>query len=447
MLKIKPSRRAETAALLLGAVYIALQAFPVSLAGRAYLCDLLLPLMAYFLFEQLVIYSGGPLLKTVLLPPNVHFPSLQGFLPQYLVFSLIMALLHILIVKGLPVLHELYEWGVFFYMGILFLFFSTLKLETKRVALCGAVLVSLVMLAFVFAMVAPFAHLPAWFCFTSPQMDSTAMSLLSRRFAFTMGNPNLFGAFYPLPFAMMTPFVFEYDWMKITFRKRLLLLPLMGILLLPLLSSASKHGLLTLALLLSWLLPIFKLPKKPFLYLNLLVILGIAAIFEITVLFVTFPPSARFPYINTDCGMYRLHQGTYVRMLTSHPTALLLGMGATKAEQEYKNHVEAETVKKTLEQYNAMASYENFLTFMDPHNEYLNQLVLFGGLALILLLLFWFSVVKQSPYPAAAVCFVIAILCCCLWDDLLSKRCIWVTAAFLCNQGLHHPSWYVPTPE
>ena len=188
MLKFKPSRQAETAALLLGAVYIALQAFPVSLAGRAYLCDLLLPLMAYFLFEQLV-KGGGPLLKTVLLPPNVHFPSLQGFLPQYLVFSLTMALLHILIVKGLPVLHELYEWGVFFYMAILFLFFSMLKLETKRVALCGAALVGFVLLAFVFALLAPFAHLPAWFCFTSPQMDSTAMSLLSRRFAFKMGNP------------------------------------------------------------------------------------------------------------------------------------------------------------------------------------------------------------------------------------------------------------------
>ena len=166
---------------------------------------------------------------------------------------------------------------------------------------------------------------------------------------------------------------------------------------------------------------------------NLLIILGITAVFEITVLFVTFPTSSHFPYINTDCGMYRLHQGTYARMLGSHPTSLLLGMGATKAEQKYKNHVDADTVKKTLEQYNAMASYENFLTFMDPHNEYLNQLVLFGGLALTLLLFFWLSVARQSPYPAAAVCFVAALLCCCLWDDLLSKRCIWVTAAFLCK--------------
>ena len=426
-----PSRRAETVALLLGAVYIALQAFPVSLAGRAYLCDLLLPPMAFFLFWQFF-KSGGPLIKTVLLPPYTHFPFLQGWLPQYLVFSLIMVLLHI-IVNGLSVSRELYEWGVFCYMGILFVFFSMLKLQAKRLALCGAVLAGLVLLAFAYAMVAPFAHLPAWFCFTSPQMDSTAMPLLSRRFAFTMGNPNLFGAFYPLPFAMMTPFVFGHDWTRHPLRKRLLLLLLMGILLLPLLSSASKHGLLTLALLLSWLLPIFRLPKKPFLALCLLVILGIAAIFEVTVLFVTFPPSKSFPYINTDCGMYRLHQGTYVRLLTSHPTSLLLGMGATKAVQEYKKHVDAETVKKTLEQYNAMASYENFLTFMDPHNEYLNQLVLFGALGLILLLLFWFSVARQSPYPAATVCFVVALLCCCLWDDLLSKRCIWVTAAILCN--------------
>ena len=31
--------------------------------------------------------------------------------------------------------------------------------------------------------------------------------------------------------------------------------------------------------------------------------------------------------------------------------------------------------------------------------------------------------------------FVIALLCCCLWDDILSKRVIWVTAALLCPVG------------
>ena len=424
-----PSHRIETAALLLGALYIALQAFPVPLGGRAYLCDLLLPFMAMVLLLQ-YFKNGKSLFYKEICPSKFHFPSTQGFLPQYLVFSLVFTLLHI-VGNDLFAVREVYEWGVFCYMGILFLFFSKLKLETKRLALCGAVLVGLILLAFLFATVAPFVHLPAWFCFTSPQMESTAMSLLSRRFAFLMGNPNLFGAFYPLPFAMMTPFVFTHDWTKTPLRKRLLMLPLICIVMLPILSSASKHGLLTLAILLSWLIPVFRLPKKPVMAVNLLVILGIAAVFEITVLFITFPTSSHFPYINTDCGMYRLHQGTYARMIgNSRLSDIILGLGATEAEQEYKKHVNVDSVKKTLEQYNAMASYENFTTYMDPHNEYLNQLVLFGPLALILLLLFWLSLAKQSPYPAA-ICFVIALLACCLWDDLLSKRCIWVTAALL----------------
>ncbi|MBR4675120.1 MAG: hypothetical protein IKP00_11705 [Victivallales bacterium] len=425
-----PSHHIKTAALLLGSLYIALQVFPVPLGGRAYLCDLLLPFMAMVMLWQYM-KDGKLLLYKEICHSKFHFPSTQGFLLQYLVFSLVLTLLHI-VGNGLQAVHELYEWGVFCYMGILFLFFSRLKLEAKYLALCGAVLVGLILLAFVFAMIAPFAHFPTWFCFTSPQMETTAMSLLSRRFAFLQGNPNLFGTFYPLPFAMMTPFVFTHDWTQYPLRKRLLLLPLTGIIMLPLLSSASKHGLLTLAILLSWMIPVFKLPQKPTLAVNLLVILGIAAVFEITVLFVTFPTSSHFPYINTDCGMYRLHQGTYARMISnSRLSGIIIGIGATEAEQEYKNHVDVDSVKKTLEQYNAMASYENFITFMDPHNEYLNQLVLFGPLALILLLLFWLSLAKESPYPAVAMCFVVALLTCCLWDDLLSKRCIWVTGALL----------------
>ena len=117
----------------------------------------------------------------------------------------------------------------------------------------------------------------------------------------------------------------------------------------------------------------------------------------------------------------------------SRVARIIIGIGASEAEQNYKNYANADSVKKTLEQYNAMASYENFLTYMDPHNEYLNQLVLFGPFTLTLLLLFWLYLAKESPYPAA-ICFVVAILACCLWDDLLSKRCIWVTGALLATK-------------
>ena len=166
-------------------------------------------------------------------------------------------------------------------------------------------------------------------------------------------------------------------------------------------------------------------------------ILGIAALFEVTVLFITFPLAKRAPFINTGCGMYRLHQSTYVRMIAHTPCALIRGFGALKLHRSYQSYADPKTTQATLEQYNAMASYENFITFMDPHNEYLNQLSLFGLPALLLMLAFWLHFPKHSPYPDTAICFVAALLCCCLWDDLLSKRALWITASVLVTNTKH----------
>ncbi len=401
----------------LAILYLVLTVFPVALPWRASLSDILLPFMAVALLWR---YRRLADMKALLTGP-------LRWLFAFLALGLICTLLH-----GSPFVGEIYEWSVFVYMAVLFLFYRQLQWNERHLAWGGLVLLAMVMAAFVYAMAAPALHLPPAFCFTSPQMETTSMSLLQRRFAFTMGNPNLFGVFYPLPFAMMTPFVFGHDWRRHPLSRRLLLLPAMGAALLPLASSASKHGLLTLAILLSWLASLLSLPKTLARLLRTAPLLAIAAVFEITVLFVTFPLKREAPYLNTDCGMYRLHQSTYVRMLKATSTAWFWGMGVHAAETAYPAHVQQDVVKGTLEQYNAMASYTDFITFMDPHNEFLNQLVLFGLPAALLLLLFWLSLPNASPHPAAMACFVIALLCCCLWDDILSKRVIWVTAALLC---------------
>ena len=77
-----------------------------------------------------------------------------------------------------------------------------------------------------------------------------------------------------------------------------------------------------------------------------------------------------------------------------------------------------------------MPSYENFITFMDAHNEFLNQMALFG---LVPLLLLAFILSRTRHANASALLFIAAMLCCCLWDDLLSKRPVWIAFAILCK--------------
>ena len=400
-------KNCHLAAWILALLYILLLALPLQ-RGSLLACDLAVPFMAIALAFSWSLSRRISLPRTPLLFIYVAWSilCLHGFTRS-----------------------DLYEWAVFAYMAVLFTFFSQLNPTPKGFAVAGTTILACALGLFFASMLMP--PLQKLLFFTSTQMDSTAMSFLSRRYAFGMSNPNLFALYYPISFALLTPLVHKTEWCKISLGKRLFIPIGMLIVLLPIASSASKHGLLTLAILLSWLIPIFQLPRKIALPISLACILASAAIFEITVLFVTFPTSGRFPFINTDCGMYRLHQSTYTRMITDAPGSLIRGLGIHRIHLSYPQYADPATVKSTLEQYNAMASYDNFISFMDPHNEYLNQLSIFGLPALLLILAFWLLLPRISPYPDTAICFVIAVLCCCLWDDLLSKRAVWTTAALL----------------
>ena len=78
----------------------------------------------------------------------------------------------------------------------------------------------------------------------------------------------------------------------------------------------------------------------------------------------------------------------------------------------------------------------SFLAYMDAHNEYLNQAAAFGLPALLCLVAFVIglaalSAPRHGPIGAMLALFVAALAVACLWDDLLSKRWVWVTLGLL----------------
>jgi hypothetical protein len=75
---------------------------------------------------------------------------------------------------------------------------------------------------------------------------------------------------------------------------------------------------------------------------------------------------------------------------------------------------------------------------MDSHNEYLNTGTAFGIPALAALVAFWISQAVhglRKHRNELLLFFVAGLLACCFWDDLGSKRWIWVTLGLLVAAG------------
>jgi hypothetical protein len=75
---------------------------------------------------------------------------------------------------------------------------------------------------------------------------------------------------------------------------------------------------------------------------------------------------------------------------------------------------------------------------MDAHNEYLSTGTAFGLPALVALVGFWVSRAVtgfRRHRDELVLFFVVGLLCCCLWDDLASKRWIWLTLALLAGSA------------
>lgn len=396
---------------MVAALYLVLLVWPLPLRGQLQLQDLLLPVMGILLLlrgETVVsVWKRWRLLcvfcALVTLSTLVHGPLEAASWYEWLIYAL--------------------------YMPVLFCFVSGLELPPRC---CGYLALALFAVV-VTAMAAELLLLPpGTFSYLSAGMKETALPFLARRFAFTFDNPNLFATFFVIPCALAVRWA-ALAGTQADVRFRIVLPLLLALVCVPLLWSASKHALMSCVLLA--LTAYHAWPWQAWRrWLFGLIVCGLllgAVVGETTVLCVTFPLSARG--IHTQRGMYTIHQAAYANMLREHPGGALLGLGPSRCRQLYPACVDSQQARQTLEFYHAGHQFKTFTTYMDPHNEWLNLATLFGLPALLLMVCFWLALWRQAPAPlvSTTLLFAGAVLACCLWDDLLSKRHIWLAAAIL----------------
>lgn len=392
--------------------YIALLFLNIPLCGPFFAADLLAPAIAIMLLERRVFLA-------LQRPP---YPALLAFLA----IAAIATLCHAISTGG----DNGYNLAVFLYLAGLFVFVRENPLPRELLARYGATLCALILLAWLAELTVSIAceQGSLGFSYTNPQMDGTAMSFLARRFAFTFKNPNALGAFYVLPVTMLL-YGLAPKARHFTTRQWLLCLLCLGLCLLPLVHSFSKHAVLTGAVMLAFLADACR-PRRPRLSrCAWLPIIAVGLICTATVVWVVFPLKPQWPFINTTSGMYTIHQVIYAKIVTSSAKGFLLGHSPGEIARLYPQLADHDAIRNTLEHYNAVAIHESFAIFMDPHQEYLNILSLFGVGALVAMIAFWMGCgIKASTMTRY---FLIALAFCCLWDDLLSKRWLWLTAAIL----------------
>ena len=354
-------------------------------------------------------------------------PNIPSHLAIFLVYALFSTLLHIC-QNGSP-FAALFEWGVFAYCGLLFLAFQRQFVTPKRIWQIGAAIIVVVFACWLVDLIRYIASTESqpWFSMTSEKMSETAMPFLARRFQFLFDNPNMFGHVFALPFLLVTlPFCKETP----TLDKRYLIATfcLIPAVFTPLAFSFSKHAILSFAILCAFLAYQIRLPRKTK-WLALIPIVIIGIFLETTVLFTTFPLKSQAPYIDTTPGMYTIHQKAYAKIVCSKLN--LFGFHPKKAHELYPMNIDRAAAEITLRHYNTEKDIDAFCTFMDPHCEYLNIPFLFGFPALVLLIAFLVKICRTSHTPLLATCLVTALLFSMLWDDILSKRAIWIMLSLI----------------
>ena len=356
-----------------------------------------------------------------------------------------LALALFLLLAGLATLTHLgpfpgnaYHWCVYAYLAVTFMFFRGTAFPAATLFRLGAGFLTLAAAACCFDLMMTWTGAgPGRFSLISAQMDATAMPFLRQRFTFTFGNPNLLGSFYALPLALLLPRLLaaSANW---RWRQTLAAAAALALAVIPLLLTVSKHALLSFALLAAFVATAARqrFPRAAALVGAAIVAGGLLG--ELSVAYPVFPLQKTWPFLNTKCpGMYMIHQSAYARMAAHAPAKLLFGHGAAAARTQYPSFTNHDSTRQTLAHYNALPDFDSFVTFMDPHNEYLHLVILFGLPATLAMFAFWLLAAASPPNRQTAglvASFTAALLFCCLWDDLLSKRWIWITAALLANR-------------
>ena len=405
-----------------GALIIVLMMLHIPLWGPFYAEDLLAPVVLALLV------LGGDFKE--------YLKGSGLWLALFVAWAGIMSLAHI-VMGGWE---DGYNFCVLLYLAGLFCFFRRISLPSRLCVVIGGGFLAVVLASWLAGFFFPSVSCPPFggFWLVTENASQSAMSFLTKRFQFTFGNPNSLGSFYPLPVILLvSALMSSLNDASEKSKRRMLWLCLAALVLslLPLCHTFSKHAILTGAVLLAFVCIV--LPKhwrKALQYAWLLVVV-IGLICETTVLWSTFPLSSKPPFINSVPGGYTIHQKAYARMSAESLVTFLTGRTMADIRTAYPAHAERERARKILAQYNAEHLLDGFCRFMDPHNEYLNLLAFYGIGAVALAVVFFWRYAREIHSPLAAY-FLLALAFCCLWDDLMSKRWIWLAAACLGNLNL-----------
>jgi len=273
--------------------------------------------------------------------------------------------------------------------------------------------------------------------YTEQNLLGAAGSVLARRFQFFFANPNLLGSAYVLPYLLALPWLKERlesgggcRWRTWTLLAAAMLLGA-----LPLLHSVSKHLLLTFGLCCGLLasLPQMRRIGSRLLAPLLTALLGL--LLALTVWFRTYPAVRRCPWVDFGArSNYSTHQEVYLDIIRgSGPAGALFGHGVDELHLLYPQFADGEKIASILEAYYGHKLDGTFTDFMDPHNEYLNTASHFGIPAILLLAVAAWMLFRASwrLHFIPGCCAVVALAFACLWDDLSSKRWIWLYAGLL----------------
>ena len=334
---------------------------------------------------------------------------------------------------------DLYELAVFAYVAFLYVFFSVWPVDRAllwRYAL--AVGVGACGVALLQGVAGGFQVHHAY--------EGSTLDFLARRLQLTFDNPNQLASFMVLPVAcgLCALACRPREESRIVWRRGLLLMVLLG---LPLLLTASRHLILTAALTLGFVCARVPAPSRRLVTWGSWVALAaVCLLFWLTILYPFFPLRSEAPFFTCSThGMYTIHQAAYWRIVTLDPRSLLFGVGSSSVRALYPLVVDAQTAHAILAQYRMEHLVGTFLTYMDAHNEYLNLAAHFGLPAMASCFAFLVSLAWRpghangTPVARMLPFLIAAIAAACLWDDLLSKRWIWITLGLMSAQAGGRP--------
>lgn len=396
----------------LGLVYVIIMSFDINLKGQLFLHDIFAPLMGIAIIP--ILMEWKEILKTPV-----------AWLFGFLAWIAVMTIYHYQNSK------DLYEFAIYAYMAVLFLFYKAYPLTSRMLKIYGAALLLIM-----------FIYLPASNLFnfskTMDVYDESTLSLLTHRYFFTFEQPNMTGSFYILPITCLLLGYFD-KLKKADTGQFLFFLSILTVVSIPLALTVSKHIILSIAVVFGLISCHEQVNDKNRIYILLSLLLGVFVLFYLTVLFPFFPLKKTFPFFNTETlGMYTIHQGIYLKMTTTNLFSFLFGVGRSSVIELYPQLADPELTRGILAQYHKADWTPFFVKYLDSHNEYLNIGASFGYVAVALVYGFFY---KTKNYVTSKISiknilffYIVGIFMVSLWDDILSKRWIWISLALILSQ-------------